>query len=147
MLARRSFFSRIGTGLTAAVGAATLAAGGATVQAQSAGSGRRQPRRHSRDNWLDELPGRAKWEARCYTEQQLIEILRPHGFDLIDAREVLEGTESYAKSADWVERMRDADSLLTALSDDQIAEGVRKLRSTPTRMGRVEVTMFVFEQR
>jgi len=97
--------------------------------------------------WLDELPGRAKWEARCYTEQQLIEILRPHGFDLIDAREVLEGTESYAKSADWVERMRDADSLLTALSDDQIAEGVRTLRSTPTRMGRVEVTLFVFEQR
>ena len=76
-----------------------------------------------------------------------LETLKAHGFDLIDAREVLEGTESYAKSADWVERMRDADSLLTALSDDQIAEGVRKLRSTPTRMGRVEVTMFVFEQR
>jgi hypothetical protein len=57
MLARRSFFSRIGTGLSAAVGAATLAAGGATLQAQSAGSGRRQLRRHPQDNWLDELPG------------------------------------------------------------------------------------------
>ena len=97
--------------------------------------------------WLDELPGRAKWEARCHTERQLIEIFRPHGFDLIDAREVLEGTESYSKSADWVERMRDADSMLTALSDQEIAEGVRKLRATPTRMGRVEVTLFVFERR
>jgi hypothetical protein len=75
------------------------------------------------------------------------EILRPHGFDLIDAREVLEGMESYAKSADWVERMRDADSMLTALSDDEIAEGVERLRATPTRMCRAETTLFVFEQR
>jgi ubiquinone/menaquinone biosynthesis C-methylase UbiE len=97
--------------------------------------------------WLDELPGRAKWEARCYTEQQLIDIFRPHGFDLIDAREVLEGTETYATSADWVERMRDADSVLTALSDDEIAEGVRRLRAAPTRMCRLEVSLFVFEQR
>jgi ubiquinone/menaquinone biosynthesis C-methylase UbiE len=97
--------------------------------------------------WLDEFPGRAKWEARCYTEQQLIEIFRPHGFDLIDAREVLERTETYAKSADWVERMRDADSVLTALSDDEIAEGVSRLRAAPTRMGRLEVSLFAFEQR
>jgi ubiquinone/menaquinone biosynthesis C-methylase UbiE len=97
--------------------------------------------------WLDALPGRAKWAARCYTEQQLIELFRPHGFDLIDALEVLEGNESYAKSADWVERMRDADSMLTALSDEEVAEGVRRLRATPTSMGRVEVTLFAFEQR
>jgi ubiquinone/menaquinone biosynthesis C-methylase UbiE len=96
--------------------------------------------------WLDEFPGRAKWEARCYTERQLIEIFRPHGFGLIDAREVLEGTEAYAKFAEWVERMRDADSVLTALSDDEITEGVSRLRATPTRMGRVEVSLFVFEQ-
>ena len=97
--------------------------------------------------WLDELPSRAKWEARSHTEPQLIEIFRPCGFDLTDAREVLEGMESYAKSADWVERMRDADSMLTALSDEEIAEGVSKLRTTPFRMGRMEVTLFVFEQR
>jgi ubiquinone/menaquinone biosynthesis C-methylase UbiE len=97
--------------------------------------------------WVNELPGRAKWEARCHTEPQLIEIFRPHGFDLIDAREVLEGMETYARSADWVERMRHADSMLTALSDEEIAEGVSRLRSTPARMGRVEVTLFVFEQR
>jgi ubiquinone/menaquinone biosynthesis C-methylase UbiE len=97
--------------------------------------------------WLDELPGRAKWEARCYTEQQLVEILSRHGFDLIDALEVLEGVESYAKSADWVERMRHADSMLTALSDDEIAQGVSRLRATPTKLCRIEVSLFVFEQR
>src|SRR5262245_30491476 len=57
MLARRSFLSQIGTGLSAAAGAATLVAGGATVLAQSAGTGRRQPRRHPQDNWMDEVPG------------------------------------------------------------------------------------------
>ena len=56
-LARRSFLSQLGTGVSAAIGAATLAAGGATLQAQSPGSARRQPRRHAQDNWLDELPG------------------------------------------------------------------------------------------
>jgi ubiquinone/menaquinone biosynthesis C-methylase UbiE len=96
--------------------------------------------------WVDQFPGRAKWEARCYTERQLVEILRPHGFDLVDAVEVLEGTESYAKSADWVERMRRADSMLTALSDEEVAEGVNRLRSTPTRIGRLELSLFVFQR-
>ncbi len=97
-------------------------------------------------SWLDELPGRAKWEARCHTEQQLTEIFSPKGFDLVDAREVLEGTESYARSAEWVERMRHADSFLTALGDEEIAEGLNNLRATPTKMARVEVTLFVFRQ-
>ena len=97
--------------------------------------------------WLDEVPGRANWEARCYTEEQLIAIFRPHGFDFVDAREVLEGTQSYASSADWVERMRDVDSMLTALSDDEVADAVGRLRATPTKLCRVEVSLFVFEQR
>jgi ubiquinone/menaquinone biosynthesis C-methylase UbiE len=97
-------------------------------------------------SWVQELPGQAKWAARCHTEQQLTAIFSQHRFDLIDAREVLEGSESYAKSAEWVERMRAADSLLTALSDEEIAEGLSNLRSTPTKMGRVEVTLFVFQQ-
>lgn len=96
--------------------------------------------------WLDVFPGRAKWEARCHTEQQLTEIFNLRGFDLIDAREVLEGTETYARSADWVERMRDADSFLTALGDEEIAEGLSILRSTPTKVGRSELTLFAFRQ-
>jgi ubiquinone/menaquinone biosynthesis C-methylase UbiE len=96
--------------------------------------------------WLDVFPGRAKWEARCHTEQQLTEIFGLRGFDLIDAREVLEGTETYARSADWVERMRDADSFLTALGDEEIAEGLSILRSTPTKVGRSELTLFAFRQ-
>lgn len=31
--------------------------------------------------------------------------------------------------ADWIEQMKDADSLLTALTDDEIGAGVRALRA------------------
>jgi SAM-dependent methyltransferase len=98
-------------------------------------------------SWVAEFPGRAKWEARCHTEQQLTGIFGEHGFDLADARDVLEWTESYAESAAWVERMRDADSILTALSNEDIAQGLQNLRSTPAKIGRLELTLLVFEPR
>ncbi len=55
-LARRSFLSRIGVGVTA-FGAA-FSAGASSLQAQPAGTGRWQPLRHAQDDWLDEIPGR-----------------------------------------------------------------------------------------
>lgn len=69
-LPRRSFLSQLGTGVSA-VGAATLAAGGVTLQAQSTGSARRQPRRHAQDNWLDEIPGQ---------HRLLLDTTGPNGF-------------------------------------------------------------------
>jgi hypothetical protein len=42
--------------------------------------------------------------------------------------------------------MRHADSMLTALTDEEVAQGVDKLRSTPTRMGRLELSLFVFQR-
>ena len=54
-LARRSFLSRLGAGMT--VLGATLAGGSGTLQAQSTGNGRWQPSRHPQDDWLDQVPG------------------------------------------------------------------------------------------
>jgi hypothetical protein len=56
-LARRSFLSQIGSGVSAVFGA-TLVGGAATLQAQSTGKGRPQPIRHAQDDWFDQLPGR-----------------------------------------------------------------------------------------
>lgn len=56
-LARRSFLSQVGSGISAAF-AATLIGGAATLQAQSTGRGRPQPIRHTQDDWFDQLPGR-----------------------------------------------------------------------------------------
>lgn len=54
-LARRSFLSRVGTGASAVFGAALV--GGPALQAQTGGSGPRQPKRYTQDDWLDQLPG------------------------------------------------------------------------------------------
>src|SRR5438046_9301164 len=54
--ARRSFLSRLGTGL-AALGAA-LGAGTASTSAQEASNRGWQPARHAEDDWFDKLPGK-----------------------------------------------------------------------------------------
>ena len=78
------------------------------------------------------------------TEGELEGMFRPHAFTLTDAREVLEWTETYGASARWVERMRDADSMLTALSDEEVAQGLDALRADPSRLSRLELTLLVF---
>ena len=57
---------------------------------------------------------------------------------------MLESRESFGDSARWAERMRYADSMLTALSDREIEQGLQTLRSQPDEIGRVELTLFVF---
>jgi SAM-dependent methyltransferase len=94
--------------------------------------------------WVDEFPGRAKWQVRFHSEQELVALFDAHGFDLIDVRDVLEWTETYADSARWAARMRHADSMLTALTDEEIDAGLDALRSQPSRVSRMELTLFVF---
>lgn len=94
--------------------------------------------------WVDEFPGRARWQARFHSEEDLVALFGGHGFHLVDVRDVLEWTETYAESARWVARMRHADSILTALTDEEIGAGLDVLRSQPSRLGRMEVTLFVF---
>ena len=97
--------------------------------------------------WANEFPGRSKWEARFHTEDELRSIFGAHGFVLADVREVLEWSETYGVSARWAEKMRHADSMLTALSDDEVAEGLAALRAKPDAVGRLELTLFVFVSR
>src|SRR5262249_55749618 len=54
-LPRRSFLSRVGTGVSAAFGASLV--GDPVLEAQSAGSAARQPKRYAQDDWFDQLPG------------------------------------------------------------------------------------------
>jgi len=58
-VARRSFLSRFGAGMTML--GATIAAGESAAEAQSAGSGTWQPGRHAQDDWLDQVPGRHRF--------------------------------------------------------------------------------------
>ncbi len=74
--------------------------------------------------WVGEFPGRAMWQARFHSEHELIALFDAHRLYLVDVRDVLERTETYADSARWVSRMRHADSMLTALTDEEIATGL-----------------------
>jgi len=58
-LARRSFLSRLGIGLTGS--AALVAAGVSPAQAQTGEAGRWQPARHPADDWFDQIPGQHRF--------------------------------------------------------------------------------------
>jgi SAM-dependent methyltransferase len=107
------------------------------------------PGRTERDTWASAFPERmkAKWEARVYSEDRLTAIFGAGGFAVTGSDDVLEWTESYGASADWMERMRHADSFLTALTDEEIAEVVAFLRSQPARIRRLELALLVFTRR
>lgn len=94
--------------------------------------------------WTNVFP-QGRWQDRTHTEAQLTDLFTEQGFTFVDACEVLELTQTYEDSARWVTRMRHADSLLTALTDDEVAAGLEALRSQPTKLGRMELSLFVFE--
>jgi hypothetical protein len=67
MLARRSFFSKLGFGL--AVGGAAVGVGASPAQAQSAEGARWQPVRHAQDDWLDQIPGKHRFVVDAPTPE------------------------------------------------------------------------------
>jgi SAM-dependent methyltransferase len=98
----------------------------------------------TRVDWAMEFPSRAAWEARFQTEDDLVALFGRHGFGLTEIAEVFEWSETFGQSAAWAEAMRDVDSVLTALSDDEVARGLDALRSRPDELGRLEITLAVF---
>ena len=56
-LARRSFLTQVGTGMTV-LGAAATVGGPPAAAAQGVEVKRWQPERHSQDEWLDQIPGK-----------------------------------------------------------------------------------------
>jgi intracellular sulfur oxidation DsrE/DsrF family protein len=59
-LARRSFLSQVGVGVSSLVGATALAAP-AAAQSQTSSGGRFQAARHPQDDWLDKIPGKHRF--------------------------------------------------------------------------------------
>ena len=96
--------------------------------------------------WAREFPGGEKWEPRFPRSGGLVAWFAQHDLPVIAVRDILEGTETYAASAAWASRMRDADSMLTALTEEEMAEGLARLRADPDRLGRLELTLLVFEK-
>jgi ubiquinone/menaquinone biosynthesis C-methylase UbiE len=94
--------------------------------------------------WLDVFPNRHKPLARYPTLDQLREVFADAGLELLGTREVPETASTNRERADWIMRMRDADSILTALTDNEIAEGVRALLARPDEVMPVSLSLVVF---
>lgn len=89
---------------------------------------------HSTIAWLDHFPGAERSRARFPTTAALAEVFAGADLEVAGVAAVPEqhrGTN--AEAAEWVTLMRSADTLLTALTDDEIAAGVESLRRDPTR--------------
>ena len=82
---------------------------------------------------LERVPGLDVFAAR----------FEPHGFAVRHVEHVPDIQTTPREAADWVERMRHADSLLTALTDDEVAEGVRRLRAAPDERAALEISLVV----
>jgi SAM-dependent methyltransferase len=89
----------------------------------------------SRVPWLDALPGAARARARFPGAADVARTFGAQGLALRDAVEVAEPhRHSRGDAASWIERMREADSLLTALAPVEIDAGVAALRTAPDEL-------------
>ncbi len=68
------------------------------------------------------------------------------GFTVRHVEDVRDVETTFREAADWVERMRHADSMLTALTDDEVATGVRRLRSTPDDPAVLDLSLIVLRR-
>jgi len=84
--------------------------------------------------WLGAFPGADKARARFPTSAQLRGWAEAAGLTSVGTTTVTAGpAPTCAEAAAWVTSMRTADSLLTALTDDEIAAGLEALAATPDR--------------
>ena len=97
----------------------------------------------SRPGWIGVFPGRERALARCIGVDGFADHFRPAGLGVVHVQEVPGRSTTFGEAADWVERMRHADSLLTALTDREVAAGVRALRSAPDEPAGMDLSLVV----
>lgn len=99
--------------------------------------------------WLPFMPGRERADARFPGEARTLEIFAGPAFEHVRSLTVTERESTTAgTAADWVERMREADSLLTALEPSEIDAGVRLLRHDPgAELGPLTLGLVAFRRR
>ncbi len=84
----------------------------------------------SRVDWLPYFPGAERAVARFPTVDQVVDVFRTAGFSPLAVVAVQEPEHPVAEVRQWIVKVRHADTLLTALSDDEIAAGLAALDSS-----------------
>jgi len=95
------------------------------------------------ESWFWVFPGYEKALVRALRQDAIAELFGHRGFDVRHVEDVPDAESTYGEAADWVERMRHADSLLTALTDDEVAAGVRTLRAAPGERATLDISLVV----
>lgn len=99
---------------------------------------------HSDLAWLELFPGADRARARFPDLATLTSWFATAGLPLVHAQLVEEGTQTYDERADFSHRMRHADSILTALSDQEVDAGVASLRARAETIEHFTLSLLVF---
>lgn len=98
--------------------------------------------------WSEVLPGGGRARQIFPRVSEVAELLAPHGMELIDTAEVTEPSRDDTPQtvAAWIRRMRHADSLLLAFTDEEITIGLDRLDGSPPehRLGPLQVGLAIF---
>jgi ubiquinone/menaquinone biosynthesis C-methylase UbiE len=97
----------------------------------------------ARQSYFRLYPGIEKALLLCPDVAWFAERFDPAGFMVRHVEDLRDVETTYAEAADWVERMRHADSMLTALTDDEVATGVRRMRDTPGATAVLDLSLVV----
>lgn len=98
----------------------------------------------SRVGWLPFFPGAPRALARFPSVEEVAATFATAGFTLRAVEEVAAPPSPIADARSWVTQMRHADSLLTALSDAEFAEGLAAMQRSaePTVSGSLHLAVF-----
>lgn len=86
----------------------------------------------------------AKARGRNLTLAQLRDLFAARGFRVVGVDQVQERRRSFERTADWIERMRSSDSLLTAMTGAEIESALAALRDRPRETDLLELSLVTF---
>ena len=101
---------------------------------------------HTRLAWLELFPGADRAVARFPSVEAIDDLFERVGWSRVHDCEVVEHTMTSALRVGFTEQMRHADSILTALTDDEIATGLASLRAEPDRVEPAALSLLVYRK-
>jgi hypothetical protein len=99
----------------------------------------------SRVGWLSFFPGADRAVARFPTVEDIAGLLDAAGFSLVAVEEAPEPATPVPIVSEWLIKMRHADSLLTALTDQEFGAGLAALSQTDQQSVSGALHLAVFE--
>ncbi|HEV2810074.1 MAG TPA: class I SAM-dependent methyltransferase [Acidimicrobiales bacterium] len=101
---------------------------------------------HSELEWLHLFPGSLKAVARFPSFEEINRLFSLQGFRLVRDGLVMEGTQTYEARAEYSARMRHADSILTAMSEAEVAAGIAALRSRGQEIEHFALSCLIYQR-